>query len=83
MAAEDKITDREIETLALQWPWPLEQTAVALRLAERESWPLDDTVRALDVLAEDYGNESDPVQVIRAAIDYKRRERARRPRYEA
>ena len=76
----ERLTDHQIETLAEHWPWDYERSEAALRLAEAEDWPLDDTVRALDVLAADFGDESDPVQVIRAAIDYKRWERRREER---
>lgn len=79
---DERLTEQQIETLALTWPWEYEQSEAALRLAEREGWPLDDTVRALDVLAQTFGDESEPVETIKQAIDYKRRQRAQRPRYE-
>jgi hypothetical protein len=71
------LTDEQIDVLADGWPWPNSATAEAIRLAEEEGWPLDDTVRALDTLAEEFGVDGHPLEVVQAAIQVQRGQRQR------
>lgn len=66
------LTEQQIETLAFAWPWDYEDVEKALRLAEDAGWPLDDTVRGLDRVAEEFGDEADPALIVGAAIEFRK-----------